>query len=205
SKEAFFSAPCFVDVEPLDTGEPLSLVEPDLLRVPEGHPVSWPVFFVPLLALGAGLVLCRAWYVFKRRTPGRAVPGSPVQKALEALARLEKNLPKTGEEVDRFYITLSKILRAFIQDRFGFPALRKTSEETLRTLSIRCALPPDPASRLESIFQETDRIKFFRKLPGRGRPGLDLSETRELVRLLCDALPDASGVDDGIPGGGAGP
>jgi len=141
------------------------------IRGPIAPPVRWDGKRIAgaiaiLLLLAAAVLLWR-----RRRRPEEvhaparpAVP--PEEVALRALRALEEEaLPARGK-FEEHYVRLSNILRAYVEGRFGIPALESTTfeiEERLRQGRVRAESPDD----LLRFLDEADLVKF-----AKGRPDL---------------------------------
>jgi hypothetical protein len=171
--------------KPLD----LTLMEPDLLRVPAAGVPEWIILLaLAVVLLALGFLIFRT---LRRPTvlPSSQEPASPLHAALDALGRLKDRHPSTRKEVDRFYVTLSRIVRRFVQEGWGIPALKKTSDETWAALGSQGTLPEKLSESFLKFLAGTDRVKFAG--PGAGGAHLenDLSEALRLIKALAASLP----------------
>jgi hypothetical protein len=120
---------------------------------------------VLLVLLAAALILWR-----RRRRPEEesvpAVPPVPPQiVALQALRKLEEDaLPARGK-FEEHYLRLSHILRRYVEDRFGLPALESTTNEIEEELR-RQRRGVEDADELLRILEESDLVKFAKLKPG---------------------------------------
>ncbi len=115
--------------------------------------------------------------------------------ALRALSRLRHGARETAEEVDAFYVEVSRILRAYLEERFGLHAPERTTDEFLAELNAQGqASPLDGRQRgaLAGFLRQCDLVKF-----ARARPGVDVHEeslriAEELVEATrADRVPEA--------------
>lgn len=176
--------------QPLD----LILKEPNLIRLPDTGVPDWLVmlgFGTALFALGVLMV----WRTARRGNaqPSIQYPVSPLRTALDALTRLKRSHPSTRHEIDRFYVTLSRIVRRFVQDRFGIPALKKTSDETFNALCSRNFLPEEAGGRFEKLLACADRVKFAGFCASLADPKNDLLDATRLVEDLAASAPEKPG------------
>jgi hypothetical protein len=134
------------------------LREPDLLAsLPEaGSGLLIPAVVI-LLAASVGAIL---WF---RRKPG-VHPFAPHEVAFRAL---EGTIDYTG---------LSVILRKYIADRFGVPALRQVPEETIACLRDRL-----PAGQLESLSTLLMNIEGVMYDPAREGDERDFESAKDFV------------------------
>ncbi len=134
---------------------------------PRFNPVPW------LIGAGAlAVLLLGIWWWRRRprraRTAAPEIPLPPHVKALRALARLRSANRSTPEEVDAFYVEVSRILRAYLEDRFGLHAPERTTEEFLAELNQHGNQSPlDGRQRgaLAGFLRQCDLVKFARVLP----------------------------------------
>lgn len=89
---------------------------------------------------------------------------SPDQKALQAIEKLDTlNLLEKGD-FRRYYFLLSEIFRAYINNRFSYPALDKTTPEIISELS-QLQLSPTLQEIAESFLLAADNPKFAGFIP----------------------------------------
>lgn len=148
----------------------------------------------------AALALAAATLLWKRlRRPklaseaagqGRLATLTAEQRAESALAELEASgLWKAGRRAE-FYLRLTDILRAYLEERFGFPAPRSTTAEALRRLR---ALDVDRAALgcLRALFERADLVKFARLEAEEGWADLDLTGARGFVAACAPKKEEA--------------
>jgi hypothetical protein len=166
--------------------------EPDPERKPEDPPISieYPntlaetvivsVLATTLALVVLGLVLRR---VLRRRRPARPVPAIPPHVlALEALAELEKSELLDEGRVQDYYLQLTEIAKAYLERRFGVPALDQTTEEIRRWLLREAAqVEPLTPSELIDFLQRCDLVKFARMHPETDESHADLGFVRDAV------------------------
>ncbi len=125
----------------------------------------------PLLAavflLAAAAV---AWIFWRRRcrridarlpTPSRP----PAELAREALERLLASDLLDKGEIKLFYTKLSEIPRRYIEDRFGIPALDRTTPELLPELRRRPEMR-EIYGDMRRFLESCDLVKFAKHAPG---------------------------------------
>lgn len=124
----------------------------------------WPPVLVAFLVL-----LLLLGFIWWRRRPAPAVvlpvevPVPAHVKALRALGLLEQ--PVTEAQVDRFYVEVSRILRVYLEDRFGLHAPTRSTEEFLIELESGDSLGSDHRQSLRNFLQQCDLVKFARLHP----------------------------------------
>ncbi len=89
----------------------------------------------------------------------------PHEIALNELENLlHSNLLKTGH-IKEFYLTMSDILRHYIEARFSLAAPERTTEEFLEELKLDPALNSEQKSLLKNFLRHCDLVKFARHQP----------------------------------------
>lgn len=150
---------------------------------PRFDPWPWAIGAVTL----AALVLAIGWW---RRRPRRtrlaadAIPLPPHVTALRALARLRSTGRATPEEVDAFYVEVSRILRTYLEQRFGLRAPERTTEEFLAEINQqgeRSPLDGRQRAALGGFLRQCDLVKFARVLPSEDVHAESLRFAEELV------------------------
>lgn len=140
--------------------------DPDALALPPLRPAlredeiaasSGPsAWWAALLLVPAAVV---ALLLLRRRTARTPPPRPAAEIALESLRRLVA-LDLIGKgEIERFFVTLSAILREYVERRFGVRAPERTTKEFLA----EAAVHPDLAmhrGELEAFLEVSDRVKF---------------------------------------------
>ncbi len=174
-----------------------SLVPPDAQGIRDLAPlVPFPRPLWPYVLLGlALLVLAVALFLYlrerRRRPEPEALPpeASPAPSTYEAaLARL-RALEATAdlddpEQAKPFYVELSDVLRTYLEQRLGVPALERTTRELLQELeqrTVRYRLPGPAPGRIRQVLELADLAKFaeFRPPTEAGRDAL--AETRKTL------------------------
>jgi hypothetical protein len=130
----------------------------------------WMVFCAVaalLLLIGLTTWLVKRW----RRRP--ALVQTPRQRALEQLARIERQIEKLTPY--QFSIRVSDILRRYVTEQYQLPVTRQTSVEFLNALAAASPFSNDEQSLLSDFLNRCDLIKFAR-----------YDATTEDSRLLLD-------------------
>lgn len=113
------------------------------------------------LALFGGVFAYRRWRYRPRVRP----PKPPWEVAYDRLRALdEKRLPEAGQ-YGLFYIQLSAILRAYVEDRFHLHAPEQTTEEFLEEAARSGAVNDAHQQLLAEFLRHCDRVKFARLEP----------------------------------------
>jgi hypothetical protein len=157
------------DVEPRDIKPPI-----------RAWPAVWPWLLLALL----GAAAWRAWREWERRK-GLA-PEKPAEPVLPLEFRIERRLKEL--EASRlweegrhaaYYLRLTEILRAYLEERWGVPATAMTSGEVARLVKARATLKE--AGVVRPLLERADLVKFARQTPQPGDGPRDLEEVRRFV------------------------
>lgn len=110
-----------------------------------------------------------------------------------ARAELDKLLygpHPTGDALDAFYVSLSGIVRRYLEGRFGLHSVEQTTDEFLEDLSISPDLLRSHQELLQRFLREADLVKFAHHVPDSDgvRDSVDLAqrfleETRESAHV----------------------
>jgi hypothetical protein len=113
------------------------------------------------IAAAAGVYGYRRW----RYRPRVRAPRPPWETAYARLRELDaKRLPESGQYA-LFYVQLSAILRAYVEDRFHLHAPEQTTEEFLDEASSSGAVNDEHQALLAAFLRHSDRVKFARFEP----------------------------------------
>jgi hypothetical protein len=135
----------------------------------------WPYITLGgfLCAVAAGVLsysACRK--KGKGRTEMEPVKPSrpPHEIALETLEALRKKPLETPLQRQFYYFALSEIVRAYIQSRYGVPALEETTEELLDEIKgdhgeHQVDIPLSLLEPMETFLRYSDLVKFAKLLP----------------------------------------
>lgn len=167
--------------------------EPDPKRQGEDPPVSleYPnttaeiVLYSALAALLVGLIgglLFARW----RRRPRPVVLPPPVPAhvaAYEALAELERADLIAKNQYQDYYLELTEIAKAYVEGRFGIPALDRTTDELRRDLERHAPqIAPLKPTDVVRFLQDCDLVKFARFAP----PPSETQDAFKYVREMVD-------------------
>ena len=165
------------EVDPLKPGQPEQPGDP-----PPEPPRRTPVI------VGLGVLLAAAVAIVLRARRRRASEILPVDRptprvdpAVRALERLRANTGRTD------VLEIAAILRAYLAEGFGLPALERTTEEILAEGTAHGVLGPAAGSALETVLSSCDLVKFagHETTPPEQVDLLDRAE--RLVRQLADS------------------
>lgn len=124
------------------------------------------------ILLGAAAATAALVILLKRRKSGKPLAPlagkktvSPLEKARRALAALkEKQLWQNGL-VKAYHTELTDILREYLSEAAGIPAIEMTNEELCRALSESPSLSKEQASELIHVLDTATLVKFAKSQP----------------------------------------
>ena len=143
--------------------------------------------------LGAG-ALAGLWLLLRgrRRATSLADPAAadagpdpvvlgPYEAALARLTQIERERWPMRGEVDRHYEAVADVVRRYLEEAHGIPALERTTGELV------CALPPALADqgvrdRCAALLADADLVKFARRRPDDADPARLIHAARDLLR-----------------------
>jgi len=161
-------------------------------------------------ALGAA-ALAGLWLLLRRRrravplavagaetgdTGADAVVLGPYEAALARLTQIERERWPLRGEVDRHYETVVDVLRRYLEEAYGVPALERTTGELVWTL------PPALADdglrdRCAALLDDADLVKFARRRPDEADAARLIHAARDLLRAWRAVVPPAE-LDDAL-------
>jgi hypothetical protein len=139
--------------------------------------------------LGAAAVALVGWLLSRRRRgpplvslepAGPAADAGPYASALERLSQIELERWPARGEVERHCEAVADVIRHYLEQAHGIPALERTTSE------LRWALPPvlteaGLGDRCASILGEADLVKFARRRPDEMDAAALLVAARDLL------------------------
>lgn len=142
------------------------------------HRPFWqkPLFYWSLLVGGAVLLTLVGWWYLKRWRQRRS--SYAWQKALYELEELEHRKLFEGAQQKLFYFELTRIIKEYLQQRFGVSLMSKTDDELLMLSE---SLGPEVKEGLQNIFDGVIFIKFAQAAAARERMQRDLLAGKALV------------------------
>jgi uncharacterized protein YjiS (DUF1127 family) len=91
---------------------------------------------------------------------------SPQKEAQKGLERLWDE-GWAARDLNGFYAELTGVVRRYLERTLGIRALEQTTEESLRDLAARPSSPAEAVSRLQSLLESADLVKFAAFRPER--------------------------------------
>ncbi len=116
----------------------------------------WPWIVAALVGIALAALAVILW---RRRTVAAVDNRPPYQRALDALAAIEAMRLPEQERFKEYYTLVSDTVRTYIEQRFGVPALERTTTEIRADLK-RTDMVEDVKSQLMLFLQDSDLIKF---------------------------------------------
>ena len=143
---------------PLDIAPPVSIIKQP---IPLG---VWALIFGI-----AGLIgFCLWWLLRRKRTEvNETAPiGNPVHLiVLELLEKLKREDIDGADAIDRFYVSLSQVLRRYAFWRFGINAPYQTTEELMKVVASSKGVIAEHRSFVGKFFRHCDAVKFAQHHP----------------------------------------
>ena len=143
------------------------------------HVPFWqkPIFYGVVCALGL-LVIIFCWYYFRGRRRQRSAHAW--EQALYELEQLDCRGLVDGNQQKLFYSELTRIIKEYLQKRFGISLTSKTDDELLM-LSASLDITQEIRQGLQNILDGVVFIKFAQEAAVRERMQRDLLAGKELV------------------------
>jgi hypothetical protein len=179
-------------VLPPDTSglEIADIREPYRLRGP-----IWPYIVIPLAV--ALILLGLLWMrkrIRKKTIVPEAPPRPPWEIAFEELDTLKRKRHPEFGRIRQYYFELSLIVRAYLERRYGFPAVESTTYEIENQVLLK-GIDKKLYSLLFDFFFRADLAKFAKLDPSRSEAGADLSFAFEFVRRTIPTVEHPSDTD----------
>lgn len=145
---------------------------------------------VALLVIG--VVVLVIWLLRRRKRPRKSVAVeeilTPDEAALRALRRLAEDRVAASGDMLGFYLRLDEILRAWLEARFGVPALNRTTVGLMYLLRVRRGTDPWRQDLLE-LLRAGDAVKFAKAMPDDAQAYRDVAAAEEVVRMATPPPP----------------
>jgi len=132
-------------------------------------PIEW-LNLILLIAAGlaaAALVAAGVAYSRRKKEEAKEIIIKPAAHEI-ALAKLNglMNMSRSKpEEMQEFYFSMSEIFRAYLEERYNFPATDWTSEEIVPRLYENQDLADTQKEQSQTFFTNTDLVKFAYAIP----------------------------------------
>ncbi|MGB9720374.1 MAG: hypothetical protein ACPL28_02695 [bacterium] len=100
------------------------------------------------------------------------------ERALSALEKLSAEDLITVRIVKQLYYTLSEILKRYLEERFGFPAIEQTTTEIVQSMK---TLNTPLRDEFKNIFNYADMVKYAKFVPPTEETKSILRQSKELI------------------------
>ncbi|MBI2340525.1 MAG: hypothetical protein HYU99_09225 [Deltaproteobacteria bacterium] len=142
----------------------------DILDIEGIFQFPWAKWLAVLAVLGVALVLLallifalKRWARAARRSADQNLP--PHEKVFLELNRLDKQGFLEKGDFRKYYFFISEIFRRYLEERFGYPALEKTTNELTPDLKRTIGLTESLSDLAGGLLREADLVKFARHQP----------------------------------------
>jgi hypothetical protein len=140
-----------------------------------------------LVVLAAAFFALRKFLTTPRTFLHMTPPIPPHEAALNALAALRAQGWIEALQIEPFYVTLSGIVRRYLEDRFGLRAPERTTEEFIRDALGSRKLSDAHRDLVAGFLEQSDLVKFARHAPGPADMHNALDSAERLVRETSPA------------------
>ena len=138
----------------------------------------------------------------RRVAASRPVPAeAPAVVALRALDELERDGAHLADP-DRFYVTVSSILRRYLEGQFGLRAPEQTTEEFLAAAEAGTAFDREQQRTLRAFLAACDAVKFARARPLADETARITATARGFVHATANAAAGPASAAAGAPAAG---
>jgi len=147
-----------------------------------------PIYIAAGAAVGALLIAAVAVLVVRRRRRRTEMEPveTPWETALRELGELRSLDPLKEGRLEEFYVTLSRIVRRYLENRFGLRAPEMTTEEFFELMSRDGTLIPAHKQLVRQFLSHCDLVKFARYGPSRDEVD---GAYDSAVRLVQETIP----------------
>jgi len=135
---------------------------PELVLPQANRGLRWWMWAIAVVCLG--LVVGAIVWMRRRRVADIVLP--PEVVALSALDFLRSQpMPASPEAIDAWYVSLSGIIRTYVEARFSLHAPRLTTEEFFELAGRSDALSAQEKAMIHNLLASADRVKFTEYVP----------------------------------------
>lgn len=121
------------------------------------------------------LILVFFLLLYSRR-PRQLLALSADRRALQELERLSRT---SGE----IHLRLSEIIRAYLEERYGLPASRRTTEEFLPAVHQSGQVPESVLEEIDELYRSCDRVKYARLSPTAEDEATQVDRARRIIEV----------------------
>ena len=136
------------------------------IRGPVGIPGEWLWLWITLgvVVLLAGILWAMYFFMSRKRAP--VAPPKPAwERALDAIAGIEKAGYVQKGLIKEYYSELSGVVRWYIEERFDVRAPEMTTEEFIHAVRFSDRLTNDQQGFLRDFLNASDMVKFAKFVP----------------------------------------
>jgi hypothetical protein len=147
--------------------------------------IDFPNFMpviVLIIVMGAGVIGFLGFRIYKKLTQRVITEQEKIpcwEKALSALDKLSKEDFLNRGMVKRFYYTLTEILKRYLEERFGFPAIEQTTSEIIQSMKLQKIPLRD---EFHSVFTYADMVKYAKFVPPEEQTENIMRQSKELIK-----------------------
>jgi len=135
---------------------------PELVLPQTNRGLTWWVWAIGGMCLG----LMVGGMIWMRRRRAAEIVLPPDVVALSALGFLRSQpMPTSPEAIDAWYVSLSGIIRTYVEARFSLHAPRLTTEEFFELAGRSDALSSEEKAMIHNLLASADRVKFTEYVP----------------------------------------
>ena len=168
-----------VEALPVEEESELQPIKP-IIEEPRNWLDFWPFYVIALLG-AVGYLTYRNYRAPKRVAPPPPPPPADL-KALNALTALEERNLWAPEQTKEYYSELTRILRVYLEDRFGVQAMEMTSRQIATQLKTSAELNEAQRREMGELFQLSDLVKFAKATPTEALHRQNLQRVRDFVK-----------------------
>ena len=168
-----------------------SVAAADIADIREPYRLPEPVWPYVILPFGILLLGYFSYELFRRFRKTPEIPQKPLIPAWEIaygkLDKLKENRHYEFGRIKQYYFELSLITREYIENRYEFPAVERTTWE-LENDGRLSAVGEKLCGRLFELFARADMAKFAKGTPLRNDADSDLNFAYDLIRETIPAI-----------------
>ena len=138
------------------------------LEIPRNYRQLIFIIVVSVLVIAIGIL---AFFFFKRRREGKSLiprrvkpPRPPHEVALEDLEELVASELLANGKVKKYYVTISEIIRRYIEGRFFLVAIEMTTIQLLNNMQ-QASIESEIIKMAEEFLESCDLVKFAKYIP----------------------------------------
>lgn len=166
----------------------------ELAPLEPAAPARWPIWVaIGVLLLAIIPFIVRAIMAARRRQRRR----SAYDVATSRLGKLLRCPRRTEEEIVRFFVGLSFIIRQYIEDRFEMRAPELTTEEFLASIGQSPDFSSEHQGLLREFLKQADLVKFARAKPSDDEIQRSIEHVRRFLEDTRENAPLVIDDDDG--------